>query len=46
MAEHVMPEMRGRHNRLIGILTPEERDALTVGLTALTRATSEEFGLD
>lgn len=45
-AEQIMRAMRERHSRWIAGLTPEERDALTIGLTALVRAMSEEFGLD
>lgn len=45
-AERITRAMRERHDRWIASLSPQERQALAVGLTALVRAMSEEFGLD
>lgn len=45
-AGQIMHAMRERHSRWIASLSPAERDALSIGLTALVRAMSEEFDLD
>lgn len=45
-AKQIMEAMRERHARWIAGLTPHEREALAIGLTALVRAMSDEFGPD
>ena len=38
VADRIGQELRAHHERLLGALTPDEREALTVGLTGLARA--------
>ena len=42
LARRVRADVHGHHRRLLGALTDEERAALTVGLSALTRVLDEE----
>jgi DNA-binding MarR family transcriptional regulator len=44
-AAQVAAAIRQRHDRILGSLTPEERDALVVAINALSRAMREEFGV-
>jgi DNA-binding MarR family transcriptional regulator len=43
-AAQTLEAMRQQHARWLGALTPEERQALTIGLGALVRVMSEEPG--
>ena len=38
VADRIGQDLRSHHEQLLGALTPDEREALTVGLTALARA--------
>jgi DNA-binding MarR family transcriptional regulator len=38
VADRIGKELRAHHEQLLGALTPDEREALTVGLTGLARA--------
>ncbi len=44
VAAEVVDAMGNRHARILAALTPEERHAVAVGLSALLRAWSHEFG--
>jgi DNA-binding MarR family transcriptional regulator len=38
VADRIGHDLQAHHERLLGMLTPDERDALTIGLAALARA--------
>jgi DNA-binding MarR family transcriptional regulator len=38
VADRIGHDLRAHHERLLGALTPDERDALTIGLAAVARA--------
>jgi DNA-binding MarR family transcriptional regulator len=38
VAGHIGQDLRAHHEQLLGAMTPEEREALTIGLTGLARA--------
>jgi DNA-binding MarR family transcriptional regulator len=38
VADRIGHDLRAHHEQLLGALTPEEREALTIGLTGLARA--------
>lgn len=42
VAHEIGADLRVRHDRILAALTPQERQALTVGLTALMRVLAEE----